>query len=80
MRRRLLPFLLMALTACLGSECSGGGSGGNSSAAGSPDVFAAATANGDEGTFVAPVPEPSAALVFSVGLLIAGALARRSRQ
>ncbi len=79
MRRQLLLTLLVALPACLGSECSGGGSGASSSAAGSPDVFSAATTNGDEDTFAAPVPEPSAVLVFGVGLLLAAAATRRNR-
>ena len=80
MRRRLLLILFVTLTACLGSECSGSGSG-NSVAAASAQTASVGTGEeiGDDTGFVAPVPEPSAALVFGVGLLIAGAVSRRNR-
>ena len=33
----------------------------------------------EPGQIVAPVPEPSAALIFGIGLLVAGVAARRRR-
>jgi hypothetical protein len=76
MRRRLLLTLLVALTACLGSECSDSGS---SHGAASTSFAAAANETERENPTAPPVPEPSAALVFGVGLLIAGAVTRRNR-
>jgi len=73
MRLRLLLILLVAVSG-LGADCGGGGSHGS---AGSSGVTFANTEGGSD--FVAPVPEPSAVLVFGVGLLLAGAAIRRNR-
>ena len=79
MRQRLLLVLMLGL-ASLGAECSDGGS--HSGSAASSSSFAI---NLDEGGNQPPtdgepapsVPEPSAALVFGAGLLVAGVVSRR---
>ncbi len=76
MRTRLLLILLVAL-AGLGADC-GGGSHGDSPAASSTGTSVATAAQGGN-QFVPPIPEPSAVLVFGVGLLIAGAATRLNR-
>jgi hypothetical protein len=78
MRVRLLLILLVAFSG-LGADCGGGSSHG--SAPGSSSSSATIALAGTEGPFeLAPaVPEPSAMLVFGVGLLIAGATIRRQR-
>lgn len=73
MRLRLLLILLVAV-AGLGADC-GGSSHGSAAASSSATTFA--TTEGDD--FVAPVPEPGAALVFGAGLLLAGVAIRRMR-
>jgi hypothetical protein len=75
MSRKLLLPLLMALVACMGSECSGGSSSGSSGAKSS-----SSTSGIDKNDHIeaqAPVPEPSAALIFGLGLLVAGIATRR---
>ena len=74
MRLRLLLILLVAVSG-LGADCGGGSSHG--SAASSTAITSANTEGGNG--FVPAVPEPSAVLVFGVGLLIAGAAIRRNR-
>ena len=76
MRMRLLLILLVAISG-LGADCGGGG-GHSSEAAGSSSAVTLANSEGGNG-FVPAVPEPSAALVFGVGLLIAGAAICRKR-
>lgn len=77
MSRRLLLPLLISLFACLGSECSGSSSSGSASSSAASGVT---LANQEaQNHFEAPVPEPSAALVFGLGLLAAGVVARRKR-
>jgi hypothetical protein len=73
--------VLMLGLASLGAECSDGGSSGSSGS-----NFSSFNVNVDEGGELPPsdlpgpsVPEPSAALVFGVGLLVAGVAARRNR-
>jgi len=73
---RLLLILLVALSG-LGADCGGSSSHGSTPAASSTSATFANT-EGSNG-FVPAVPEPSAALVFGVGLLIAGAAIRRNR-
>jgi hypothetical protein len=75
MRLRLLLILLVAISG-LGADCGGGGHS-SASADSSPAVTDANTEGSD--SFAPAVPEPSAALVFGVGLLIAGAATRRNR-
>jgi hypothetical protein len=80
MRLRLLLILLVAVSG-LGADCGGGSSPGSTA---SSTAVTSANIEGTEGTeggdgFVSPMPEPSAALVFGVGLLIAGAAIRRNR-
>ena len=75
MRLRLVLILLVAV-AGLGADCGGGGH--SSEAADSSSAVTFANTEGSHG-FVPAVPEPSAALVFGVGLLIAGAATRRNR-
>ena len=74
MRRIYLLTLLTALTACLGSECSGGGNHSNAAGASAPITAPSGEITRDP---AAPTPEPSAALVFGVGLLVAFAASRR---
>ncbi len=77
MSRRLLLPLLISLFACLGSECSSSSSSGSGSSAAASGATAA---NQDAKNHLeAPVPEPSAALVFGLGLLAAGVATRRKR-
>ena len=78
MRLRLLLILLLAVSA-MGADCGGGGSSSDAGSAGSSSsvAFSGGREGGDG--FTAPVPEPSAMLVFGVGLLIAGAATRRNR-
>ena len=78
MRSRLLLILLVAFSG-LGADCDDGGHNGSASTSSSSfSSVAFGDSEGDNG-FVAPMPEPSAMLVFSVGLLIAGAASRRNR-
>ena len=82
MRQRLLLVLMLGLVS-MGAECSDGGSGG--SAASHSVSFAT---NGESGDVLPPtdngpaqaVPEPSAALVFGAGLLVAGVVSRRQKR
>jgi hypothetical protein len=85
MRLRLLVLLLLAMSG-LGADCGGGG--GNQGSATGTSSPAASIASIDGGTSSGPsestdsgpaVPEPGAMIVFSVGLLIAGAAIRRTR-
>jgi len=76
MRLRLLLILLVALSG-LGADCDGGSSHGSTTSSSFTAVASADTEGGDG--FVSPMPEPSAVLVFSVGLLLAGAAIRRNR-
>jgi hypothetical protein len=76
MSRRLLLTLMFALAASIGNDCSGGSSG-SSSAAGSTGSAVAAVEEGQ--SLEVPVPEPSAALLFGLGLLVAGVAIRRKR-
>ena len=79
MRMRLLLILLVALSG-LGATCGGGSSSQDGAPASSSTSFSVANSEGI--SVIAPaVPEPSAALVFGVGLLIAGAAVatRRNR-
>ena len=76
MRRRLLLPLLVALVACMGSECSDSSSHSSSSSSG----VSAFEIDEPGDAIAAPVPEPSAMLVFGVGLAIAGAALRRQRK
>jgi PEP-CTERM motif-containing protein len=82
MRQRLLLVLMLGLVS-MGAECSDGGNGG--SAASHHTSFATTGAGGPE---IPPtdnlpgsaVPEPSAALVFGAGLLVAGVVSRRQKR
>lgn len=76
-RRFLLP-LLISLFACLGSECSGSSSSGSASNSSAASGVSIASQEATD-HFEAPVPEPSAALVFGLGLLAAGVATRRKR-
>jgi len=76
MRLRLLLIFLVAVSG-LGADCGGGSSHSSTPAASSTASTFANTEGGDG--FVSPMPEPSAAIVFGVGLLIAGAAIRRNR-
>lgn len=77
MRRSLLLTLMIALPACLGSECSG--SSGRHGASGDSSFTATTPAPETDPINIPATPEPSAALVFGVGLLVARAVARRRR-
>ena len=77
MRLRLLLILLVAISG-LGADCDGGSSHGATDAS-SSSATVAGTEGGNDGGFVAPMPEPSAMLVFGVGLLLTGAAIRRNR-
>ncbi len=82
MKRRLVLTLLFALPLSLGAECSGGGgsSHAGSSNAATRTAFETVAPGAIEVELPgAPVPEPSAVLVFGLGLLVAGAVSRRSR-
>jgi PEP-CTERM motif len=74
MRLRLLLILLVAVSG-LGADCGGGSSHGSAS---SSESVTFANTEGGSG-FVPAVPEPSAVLVFGVGLLLAGTAIRRNR-
>jgi hypothetical protein len=76
MRMRILLILLVAM-AGLGADCGGGSSHGD--AAGSSSSSFSVAKTGDTRGDLAPVPEPSALLVFGAGLLVAGAATRRNR-
>jgi len=80
MRLRLLLILLVGL-AGMGADCGGGGGSGGSAA--SESATFGTPNEGDQGggddDLAAPVPEPSALLVFGTGLAIAGAATRRRR-
>jgi PEP-CTERM motif len=80
MRLRLLLIFLLAIAA-MGADCGGGGgSQGNASTGSSFSASVARQAEEPGGNdFTAPVPEPSAAIVFGVGLLAVGAALRRLR-
>ena len=80
MRLRLLLILLVGL-AGMGADCGGGGGSGGSAASDS-STFSTVKEDSQGGggdDFAAPVPEPSALLVFGTGLAIAGAATRRRR-
>jgi hypothetical protein len=77
MRLRLLLIVLLAI-AGMGANCGGGGSSGSADTS-AASSSTASIANSEGGTFVPAVPEPSAALVFGLGVLIAGAVAQRKR-
>jgi hypothetical protein len=77
MRMRILLILLVAM-AGLGADCGGGGSSHGDAAGSSSSSFSVAK-TGDTRGDLAPVPEPSALLVFGAGLLVAGAATRRNR-
>jgi len=81
MKRSMLLPLLFAIPLSLGADCSGGSSSsGGSSAAASRTVFELDAPEPIEAERPgAPVPEPSAALIFGLGLLVAGVASRRSR-
>ena len=72
MRRRLLITLIVAMTASLGAECSGSSGG---------DAVAIESTTSRQATDkpATPTPEPSAALVFGVGLLTAYLVSRRKQ-
>jgi len=77
MRHLKLALLVAALTACVGaSECSGSGSSGSKASAnfGSGGIDPPGSDGGDP---VTPTPEPSGALLFGLGTLIAAAATRR---
>jgi hypothetical protein len=74
MRQRLLLVLMLGL-ASLGAECSNGGGHGAASHSAS-FTSSGGTADGP----AQPVPEPSAALVFGAGLLVAGIVSRRPKR
>jgi len=78
-RRLLIPLVMFAL-ACMGAECGGGSS--SSSSSNDAAQTSAAVVGGDEDVDegAPPVPEPSAALVFGSGLLLAGIAFRRNRR
>jgi hypothetical protein len=79
MRMRLLLIFLLAIAA-MGADCGGGGSSSNANAPASSSSAVTFEEIGDQDDdFAPPVPEPSALLVFGVGLLVAGAATRRSR-
>jgi hypothetical protein len=78
MSRRLLLPLLIALFACLGSECSGSSSSKSSSNSAAAAGVSVAKQEVQR-DFEAPVPEPSAAIVFGLGLLAAGVVLRLKR-
>ena len=75
MRLRLLLILLVAISG-LGADCGGGGHSGASADSSAAVTYASTE---DSNGFVPAVPEPSAALVFGGGLLIAGVAIRRNR-
>jgi hypothetical protein len=80
MRQRLLLVLMLGL-ASLGAECSDGGGAGAAGQSSTPftvsfDETGPSAPPSDEQP--APsVPEPSAALVFGAGLLVAGLVSRQ---
>lgn len=76
MRLRLLLIVLLAV-AGLGADCDGGSGSSSSGPAASFAATSAGTQGG--GRFEAPIPEPSAALVFGAGVLLAGLVIRRNR-
>jgi hypothetical protein len=76
MRLRLLLIFLLAIVG-MGADCGGSGSSHDGSSGTSFSASGATTEGGEN--FVPPVPEPNAALVFGLGVLLAGAAVRRSR-
>jgi len=80
MRLIKLLVLMAALTVCVGaSECSGGSSGGNNSAGDFSGGIEPGPDPGQNPGPASPVPEPSSALIFGLGTLIAAGVTRRRR-
>lgn len=79
MRKQLLLVLMLGL-ASMGADCSDGGSGGANTSSSSSFNVSVEEPGGDgevPGDTGPSVPEPSSALVFGAGLLVAGMISRR---
>jgi len=77
MRWRLLAITLVAMSG-LGADCGGGGGGSASNTSTNANTTPASSLSVKGGSDGSPVlPEPSAMLVFGVGLVAAGVAIRR---
>lgn len=77
MRHLKLALLMASLIACVGASECGGSSSGGSKAAASFDSGGIDSPDSDRDGPMAPTPEPSGALIFGLGTLIAAVAVRR---